>query len=119
MNGTFFLPYYWFSRFSQSSLFQIFNGLIRSSSDAREAVLQYFARVISLNNKRAGTHVSSNFFIVVHELILGLYQVDPETVASDSFMVNLQSVLYKFADPFIDATYSKVGGVLAVAMNLC
>jgi ubiquitin conjugation factor E4 B len=23
-------------------------------------------------------------------------------------MVNLQSILYKFADPFIDATYSKV-----------
>jgi len=36
------------------------------------------------------------------------HKVDPETVASDSFMVNLQSVLYKLADPFIDATYSKV-----------
>ncbi|KAF9454682.1 hypothetical protein P691DRAFT_804031 [Macrolepiota fuliginosa MF-IS2] len=74
----------------QSSIFQIFNSLLRASTDAREAVLKYFARVISLNNKRAGTHV------------------DPETVASDSFMVNLQSVLYKFADPFIDATYSKM-----------
>lgn len=37
-----------------------------------------------------------------------LTQVDPATVASDSFMFNLQSVLYNFANPFIDATYSKV-----------
>ncbi|EKM79473.1 hypothetical protein AGABI1DRAFT_74542 [Agaricus bisporus var. burnettii JB137-S8] len=74
----------------QSSLFHIFNGLVRSSPEAREAVLQYFARVILLNNKRAGTHV------------------DPATVASDSFMFNLQSVLYNFANPFIDATYSKM-----------
>ncbi|KAJ3574715.1 hypothetical protein NP233_g1573 [Leucocoprinus birnbaumii] len=77
----------------QTSLFHIFNNLVRASSDSREAVLQYFARVISLNKKRAGTHV------------------DPETVASDSFMVNLQGILYKFADPFIDATYSKMDRV--------
>ncbi|KXN88270.1 Ubiquitin conjugation factor E4 [Leucoagaricus sp. SymC.cos] len=77
----------------QTSLFHIFSGLVRASPESREAVLSYFARVISLNGKRAGTHV------------------DPETVASDSFMVNLQSILYKFADPFIDATYSKLDRV--------
>lgn len=36
-------------------------------------------------------------------------QVDPDTVASDSFMVNIQSVLYRFAEPFMDANYTKVG----------
>lgn len=77
----------------QTSLFHIFNNLVRASADSREAVLQYFARVISLNKRRAGTHV------------------DPETVASDGFMVNLQIILYKFADPFIDATYSKMDRV--------
>lgn len=35
-------------------------------------------------------------------------QVDPDTVASDSFMVNIQSVLYRFAEPFMDASYTKV-----------
>ncbi|KAK7469287.1 Ubiquitin conjugation factor E4 [Stygiomarasmius scandens] len=74
----------------QNSLFQIFNTLVRASAEAREAVLQYFAKVISLNVKRAGM------------------QVDPATVSSDGFMVNLQVVLYRFAEPFMDATYSKI-----------
>ncbi|PPQ91665.1 hypothetical protein CVT25_012878 [Psilocybe cyanescens] len=74
----------------QSSLFQIFNALVRASAETREAVLDYFARVISLNFKRAGM------------------QVDPATVASDSFMLNMQSVLLHFAEPFMDANYSKM-----------
>ncbi|KAF9241107.1 ubiquitin elongating factor core-domain-containing protein [Melanogaster broomeanus] len=74
----------------QSSLFQIFDTLVRASADSREAVLQYFAAAIKLNVRRAGM------------------QVDPETVASDSFMVNLQSVLLRFAEPFMDARYSKM-----------
>ncbi|KAF7365176.1 U-box domain-containing protein [Mycena venus] len=74
----------------QSSLFQIFNTLVRASAESREAVLEYFARVVSLNVKRAGM------------------QVEPETVATDSFMVNLQSVLLRFAEPFMDANYTKM-----------
>jgi ubiquitin conjugation factor E4 B len=74
----------------QSSLFQIFNTFVRASPESREAVLQYFARVVSLNIKRAGMHV------------------DPTTVATDSFMVNLQSVLLRFAEPFMDANYTKM-----------
>ncbi|KAG6900051.1 hypothetical protein C0993_003682 [Termitomyces sp. T159_Od127] len=74
----------------QSSLFQIFNTIVRTGSEPREAVLQWFARVISLNSRRAGTHV------------------DPETVASDSFMVNVQTILLRFAEPFMDANYSKM-----------
>jgi hypothetical protein len=35
-------------------------------------------------------------------------QVEPETVATDSFMVNLQTVLLRFAEPFMDANYTKV-----------
>ncbi|KAE9400507.1 hypothetical protein BT96DRAFT_965352 [Gymnopus androsaceus JB14] len=74
----------------QSSLFKIFNTFVRASPSSREAVLQYFSRIISLNVKRAGM------------------QVDPDTVASDSFMVNIQSVLYHFAEPFMDANYTKI-----------
>jgi len=53
-------------------------------------VLQYFARVINLNVKRAGL------------------QVGEDTIATDSFMVNLQTVLYRLAEPFMDANYTKV-----------
>ncbi|KAG6909123.1 hypothetical protein DXG01_001875 [Tephrocybe rancida] len=74
----------------QSSLFQIFNTLVRAGPESREAVLQYFARVISLNSRRAGTHV------------------DMDTVSSDCFMVNLQTILLRFAEPFMDANYSKM-----------
>ncbi|KAJ7672776.1 ubiquitin elongating factor core-domain-containing protein [Mycena rosella] len=74
----------------QSSLFQIFNTLVRASAESREAVLEYFARVVSLNDRRAGM------------------QVEPETVATDSFMVNLQSILLRFAEPFMDANYTKM-----------
>ncbi|KAF8139503.1 ubiquitin elongating factor core-domain-containing protein [Mycena galopus ATCC 62051] len=74
----------------QSSLFQVFNTLVRASAESREAVLAYFARVVSLNVKRAGM------------------QVEAETVATDSFMVNLQSILLRFAEPFMDANYTKM-----------
>ncbi|RXW24419.1 hypothetical protein EST38_g1415 [Candolleomyces aberdarensis] len=74
----------------QSSLFKIFDALVRASPASREAVLQYFARVIRLNGRRAGM------------------QVNPDTVASDSFMLNLQSVLLRFAEPFMDVNFSKI-----------
>ena len=35
-------------------------------------------------------------------------QVQPETVATDSFMVNLQAILLRFCEPFMDANYTKV-----------
>ncbi|KAL0961455.1 hypothetical protein HGRIS_006400 [Hohenbuehelia grisea] len=74
----------------QSSLFQVFNSLVRASPESREAVLKFFAAVIRLNVKRAGM------------------QVEPDTVASDSFMVNLQAIMLRFAEPFMDANYSKM-----------
>ncbi|KAI8994147.1 ubiquitin conjugation factor E4 [Trametes punicea] len=74
----------------QSSLFQIFNSLVRASPDSRELVLQYFARAVNINRKRAGM------------------QVDPATVSSDCFMMNLQVILLMFCEPFMDTTYSKM-----------
>ncbi|CCO29155.1 ubiquitin conjugation factor E4 B [Rhizoctonia solani AG-1 IB] len=35
-------------------------------------------------------------------------KVDPRTVASDGFIINLQAVLLRFAEPFLDAKYSKI-----------
>ncbi|KAL1950354.1 hypothetical protein VTO73DRAFT_5478 [Trametes versicolor] len=74
----------------QASLFQIFNSLVRASAESREGVLQYFARAININRKRAGM------------------QVDPATVSTDSFMMNLQIILLMFCEPFMDASYSKM-----------
>ncbi|CDO71427.1 hypothetical protein BN946_scf184909.g21 [Trametes cinnabarina] len=74
----------------QSSLFQIFNALVRASTESREAVLQFFARAVNINRKRAGM------------------QVDPATVSSDCFMMNLQVLLLMFCEPFMDASYSKM-----------
>ncbi|KZS93704.1 hypothetical protein SISNIDRAFT_474241 [Sistotremastrum niveocremeum HHB9708] len=74
----------------QTSLFQLFNSIVRASPESRESVLEYFSKVISLNVKRRGL------------------QVDFATVASDGFMVNLQAVLLQFAEPFIDSKFSKL-----------
>ncbi|KZS93697.1 hypothetical protein SISNIDRAFT_485310 [Sistotremastrum niveocremeum HHB9708] len=72
----------------QTSLFQLFNSIVRASPECRESVLEYFSKVISLN-------------------VRGL-QVDFATVASDGFMVNLQAVLLQIAEPFIDSKFSKL-----------
>ncbi|KIJ54955.1 hypothetical protein M422DRAFT_153298 [Sphaerobolus stellatus SS14] len=74
----------------QNALFQIFNAIVRASPTAREGVLAYFAKVINLNIKRGGM------------------QVDFDTVASDSFMINLHAILLRFAEPFMDAKYTKL-----------
>lgn len=82
--------------------------MVRASPESRDAVLRYFYTVISLNVKRAGMQAGPiNLFPCVY-LKYWISQVEPDTVASDSFVVNLQSLLYRFAEPFIDANYSKV-----------
>jgi ubiquitin conjugation factor E4 B len=53
-------------------------------------VLDFLARALQLNLKRGGMHV------------------DPAIVASDGFMINLQTALLRFAEPFLDANFSKV-----------
>ncbi len=86
----------------------MFNTLVRASPESRDAVLQYFYTVISLNVKRAGMQACFIISFFCAYLKYWTSQVEPDTVASDSFVVNLQSMLYKFAEPFIDANYSKV-----------
>ncbi|KAI0036443.1 ubiquitin conjugation factor E4 [Vararia minispora EC-137] len=71
-------------------LFKVLNVFVRADVQCREAVLSYFSRVVSLNSRRSGSHV------------------DPTTVATDSFMTNVYAVLLQFAEPFMDATYSKI-----------
>ncbi|PWW75289.1 hypothetical protein C7212DRAFT_280984 [Tuber magnatum] len=74
----------------QDQLHQIVMMIIRSSLEARGKILDFFARVINLNLKR------------------GAIQVDPATVASDGFMLNINAVLTKLCEPFMDASFSKI-----------
>jgi Ubiquitin elongating factor core len=51
----------------------------------------------------------------MHNLWLGLtsyIEVDPTTVATDSFMTNAHLILLRFAEPFMDAQYTKVYAVV-------
>ena len=74
----------------QTTLFQIYNAVIRASPESREGVLAFFAQVVDLNSRRAGMSVPIN------------------TVSSDGYMTNLQVVLLKLFEPVMDASYSKV-----------
>jgi ubiquitin conjugation factor E4 B len=37
-----------------------------------------------------------------------VFEVDFDKVSSDSFLVNTQSILLRFAEPFLDSNYSKL-----------
>ena len=73
----------------QEYLFKICNYIIKSGIHGRRGVLDWFSAALSQNEKRKAL------------------QVDPATVASDGFMVNIVAVLNKFADPFISITANK------------
>lgn len=74
----------------QNSLHKICHLIITSSNQGRRGVLDWFSAVLAQNQKRKAL------------------QVDPTTVASDGFMVNIVAVLNKFAEPFVDILGKKV-----------
>lgn len=74
-------------------MFGICNSIIRSNSDSKEKLLEYFSHIIKLNEKRAQM------------------QVDIQTVASDGFMHNITGVLLTFCDPFLDVRASKINKI--------
>ncbi|CDH50642.1 ubiquitin conjugation factor e4 [Lichtheimia corymbifera JMRC:FSU:9682] len=74
----------------QRTMFGVINNIVRSSPQAREAVLSYFAHILQLNVKRAQM------------------QVDPLTVASEGFMHNIAAILLSFCEPFMDVKASKI-----------
>nr|ODN80157.1 ubiquitin-conjugation factor E4 B [Cryptococcus depauperatus CBS 7841] len=76
-----------------SSLFNIYNSIVRASPEARESVLDFFSLALRLNQKRAGM------------------RVDPRTVSSDGYMINLQMVLLKLFEPVMDARFTKIDKV--------
>ncbi|KAM0790391.1 hypothetical protein ACM66B_003273 [Microbotryomycetes sp. NB124-2] len=74
----------------QGILFAILNNIVRSGATAREAVLSFLASTAQLNAKRAAM------------------RVDPATVSSHSFILNLHTILLSFAKPFLDPSHSKI-----------
>lgn len=70
--------------------FRLYNSLVRSSPSGREKVLQYWAQIAELNRKR------------------GAMRVRRELVGTDGFTVNTWETLQRFAEPFMDATFSKI-----------
>ncbi|KLT45417.1 hypothetical protein CC85DRAFT_282483 [Cutaneotrichosporon oleaginosum] len=77
----------------QTSLFNIYNAIVRASPEAREGVLNYFTLVCKVNQKRAGM------------------RVDYRTVSTDGFMINVHAVLLKLFEPVMDVQYSKIDKV--------
>lgn len=77
-------------RTHQHELAEIVKPIVRASPEARSRVLDWFASIINANHKRQAL------------------QVDRKTVSSDGFMINVNSCLDALAEPFMDATFSKI-----------
>lgn len=77
----------------QSSLFSIYNSIVRASPEAREGVLDYFTVVCKANQKRAGM------------------RVDYRTVSTDGFMINIHAILLRLFEPVMDVQFSKIDKV--------
>lgn len=78
-----------------ADLLDIVNHMIRASKEARDRTLDWFATALNINHKRRAM------------------QVDPETVSSDGFVFNITTCLDQLCEPFMDATFSKVGLIFA------
>lgn len=77
----------------QDELFKTYNAIVRAGPDSREKLLDFFATVLSRNARRAGM------------------RVDPKTVSSDGYMVNLHSQLLRLFEPVMDVNYTKLDRV--------
>jgi ubiquitin conjugation factor E4 B len=77
-------------RAHQDELFDIANCIIKSAKEPRERFLDWLALTVNKNHKRRATHV------------------EPGTVSTDGFMVNVTVLLDRLCEPFMDATFSKV-----------
>ncbi|KAK4166201.1 ubiquitin elongating factor core-domain-containing protein [Cladorrhinum sp. PSN259] len=77
----------------QTDLKTIINAFVRASAPTRNKVLDWFAHIMNVNQKRRAI------------------QVDPREVSSDGFMINVTVILDTLCEPFMDSTFSKVGRI--------
>lgn len=73
----------------QDELLDVANAFIKNK-ESRERMLNWFALTVNKNHKRRAL------------------QVDPKTVSTDGFMVNVTIILDRLCEPFMDATFSKI-----------
>jgi ubiquitin conjugation factor E4 B len=74
----------------QTELLDIVNSVIKTSKEAREKILDWFALCVNANHKRRAL------------------QVDQKTVSSDGFMINVTVCLDQLCEPFMDSAFSKI-----------
>ncbi|KAG5438977.1 hypothetical protein PCANB_002307 [Pneumocystis canis] len=74
----------------QNQLFFITNTIVRTSPECKNKILEYFAKVLELNKKRKALHV------------------DPKTISTDGYIVNITNIINAFSEPFIDINYTKI-----------
>lgn len=74
----------------QGTLHAVLHAIVLASPSSREAVLAYYGHVAAANTKRAAM------------------RVDPKTVSTEGFIINLHTTLLAFAGPFTDPQFSKV-----------
>lgn len=74
----------------QEDLTAIVTAFCKTSDQARSNLLEFFARIINANKKRMAINV------------------DRTAVSPDGFMLNINAVLTKLCEPFMDASFSKV-----------
>ena len=82
----------------QNDLLDIVNHIIRASKLSRDKVLDWLALTVNSNHKRRAI------------------QVDNKVVSSDGFMVNVTVCLDQLCEPFMDATFSKVGRLIPLIL---
>jgi ubiquitin conjugation factor E4 B len=105
----------WPTPVPQNNLFSIYNAIIRASPESREAVLSFFADVLTKNVKRSGMRVSTGYAFPLRASyrlnLLFTSQVDPKKVATDGFMINIQTILLRLFEPVMDVSFTKIDKV--------
>ncbi|KAJ3107752.1 hypothetical protein HDU97_003422 [Phlyctochytrium planicorne] len=75
---------------AQISMHGLIMAVIKSSSDGRDAILNFFAKSVELNYAR------------------GRMQVDRNLISTDGFMFNVFKLCLKLAEPVMDPNFSKI-----------
>ena len=75
----------------QEALYQMVMAIVKASPEAKEAVLQWFASVLHMNEDRAKMHIA-----------------DRTKISTEGFMSNILAVLLRLCDPIMDFGYTKI-----------
>ena len=77
-------------RTHQTELLDIADRIVKTATEPRERLLDWFALCVNLNHKKRAMYA------------------DAATTSSDGFMINVTVCLDQLCEPFMDATFSKI-----------